>query len=54
MTIKRRHVRTGRPKGAPLGSAHAFKHGLRSAAAVARRKTVAKIIREARALMKSV
>jgi hypothetical protein len=40
--------------GAPIGNAHRLVHGARSTAAVARRKAVAKLIREARALMREV
>ena len=54
MTVKRRHIRTGRRRGAPLGNTHNLKHGLRSAAAIERRKTVAGLVRAARALMREV
>jgi hypothetical protein len=49
---KRRHVWTGRPKGAPIGSANAHRHGMQSAAFLARRGQVAAAIREARALVR--
>jgi hypothetical protein len=50
---RRRHdVPTGRPPGAPKGSANAFKHGLSSAAAVAHRNAFAAILRETRRLIR--
>jgi hypothetical protein len=45
---KRRHVRTGRPTGAPVGSANAFRHGRKTAGFIARRKEVAAVLRAAR------
>jgi hypothetical protein len=53
MTVKRRHIRTGRPKGPPLGTANNLKHGMRSAAAVERRKAIAWLVRTARALARA-
>jgi hypothetical protein len=35
---KRRHVRTGRPTGAPKGNANARRHGMKTAGFFARRK----------------
>jgi hypothetical protein len=43
---KRLHVRTGRRKGASVGSSHALKHGLKSAAAVAHRKAFVALMRD--------
>jgi hypothetical protein len=45
---KRRHVRTGRPTGAPIGNANARRHGMKSAGFVARRKEVNAMLRAAR------
>lgn len=54
MTLnKRRHVWTGRPKGAPLGSANARRHGLKSAAFLARRRQVNAMLRASRAAIKA-
>ena len=50
--FKRPHVRTGKPRDGHPGNAYAFRHGLRSAAAVERRKAVARLIRQARALIR--
>jgi hypothetical protein len=46
---KRRHVRTGRPTGAPIGNANARRHGMKSAGFVARRKEVNALLRRAKA-----
>ena len=48
------HRRTGRPRGPPKGSANAFKHGLKSAGFLARRRQVNAVIREARALVREL
>ena len=45
---KRRHVRTGRPTGAPIGNANARRHGMKSAGFLARRKEVNAMLRAAR------
>jgi hypothetical protein len=49
---KRRHVKTGRPTGAPIGNANARRHGMKSAGSVARRKEVNEILRAARQLIR--
>ena len=48
---KRRHRRTGKPRGAPVGNTLALKHGCGAAWAVAQRKRVNAILREARELL---
>jgi hypothetical protein len=45
--IKRRHVATGKPRGGSRGSVN-LRHGLRSQARVARRKTVMELVRQCR------
>jgi hypothetical protein len=48
----RHDVPTGRPPGAPKGSANACRTGVHSSAAVANRKTVNRLLREARKLIR--
>jgi hypothetical protein len=45
---KRRHVRTNRKTGAPIGNANARRHGMKSAGFLARRKQVNTMLRAAR------
>lgn len=45
---KRRHVRTGRPTGAPIGNVNARRHGMKSAGFVTRRKVVNAMLGAAR------
>jgi hypothetical protein len=52
--IKRPHRWTGRKTGAPIGNAHARRHGLKSAGFLARRSQVNAAIREARALVREL
>jgi hypothetical protein len=44
----RRHVRTGKPRGARPGNTNAFKHGRRSKAHVERRKALVWLMRKVR------
>jgi hypothetical protein len=45
---KRRHVRTGRPTGAPIDNVNARRHGMKSAGFVTRRKVVNAMLGAAR------
>jgi hypothetical protein len=45
---KRRHVRTGRKTGAPVGNVNARRHGMKSAGFLARRKEVNAMLSAAR------
>jgi hypothetical protein len=51
---KRRHVWTGGRKGAPAGSAHAYRHGTKTADFFARRKQVNDVLRAARAAIREL
>jgi hypothetical protein len=46
------HRRTGRPRGPPKGNANARRHGLKSAAFLARRRQVNALLRAARAAIR--
>jgi hypothetical protein len=52
--IKPPHRRTGRRKGAPIGSAHALKHGRTTAVALARRREVMALLRRCREAIESL
>jgi hypothetical protein len=49
---QRKHVRTGKPRDGHPGNAYSFRHGLRSAAVVAQRKSVNALLRQCRALLR--
>jgi hypothetical protein len=51
---RRRHVKTGGRKGAPVGNTHALKHGRTTAVALAHRKVLMALVREARAAVARV
>jgi hypothetical protein len=44
----RRHVRTGRPRGARPGNTNALKHGRQSRAHIERRRALMTLLRQAR------
>jgi hypothetical protein len=46
------HRRTGFPRGARPGNTQTLKHGMKAASTLARRKTVNKLLREARKLIR--
>ena len=48
---KRRHVYTGRRKGAPKGNGHALRTGMKSSAFFAERKRIADLMRVTRAAL---
>jgi hypothetical protein len=49
--LVRRHVRTGRPPGAPKGNIHRLVHGLRSSEFVEGRRALMSLLRRAKQAM---